>query len=187
MSLRSLMSFLSFLFASHYNPFVVYVLLLLILCLPFATINTSAQIQIGTVRVTVTDPSAATIAGATVTLLNKLTGYSQSTSTDDRGAVIFNNVPFDDYQVDIRVPQFQPVTRRINVRSNLPLDVEIKLAIPGTREVVNVEAEPRLIEPDSSSSELDLNETSIRRSPGTLRSVQQVIATLPDGRPKTTA
>jgi carboxypeptidase family protein/TonB-dependent receptor-like protein len=149
------------------------------LCFPFAAVKALAQIQIGTVRVTVTDPSAAVVGGAAVTLLNKLTGYTQYASTDDRGAANFNNVPFDDYQLDVRVPQFQPATRRINVRSNLPVDIEIKLAIPGSRESVNVEAEPGLIERDSSSSELDLNESSIRRSPGTVRSVQQLMATLP--------
>ena len=116
------------------------------LCLPFSTVKAFAQIQIGTVRVTVTDPSGAVVAGAAVTILNKLTGYNQYASTDDQGAAIFNNVPFDDYQLDIRVTQFQPATRRINVRSNLPVDIEIKLAIPGSRESINVEAEPGLIE-----------------------------------------
>lgn len=158
---------------------LVFCVLLAHLCLPFATEKALAQIQIGTVRATVTDPSAAVVVGAVVTLLNKLTGYTQYASTDERGAAIFNNVPFDDYQLDIRVPQFQPATRGINVRSNLPVDIEIRLAIPGSRESVNVEAEPGLIERDSSSSELDLNESSIRRSPGTVRSVQQLMATLP--------
>ncbi|MEK6322479.1 MAG: TonB-dependent receptor [Acidobacteriota bacterium] len=154
-------------------------LLLAHFCLPFAQQEALAQIQIGTVRVTVTDPAAAVVVGAVATLTNKLTGYTQSASTDERGAAIFNNVPFDDYQVDIRVPQFQQATRRINVRSNLPVEIEIRLAIPGSQESVNVEAEAGLIERDSSSSELDLNESSIRRSPGTLRSVQQLMATLP--------
>lgn len=148
-------------------------------CLPGATKEASAQIQIGTVRVTVTDPAAAVVAGAVATLTNKLFGYTQSAASDERGVAILNNIPFDEYQLDITVPQFQRASRRISVRSNIPVDIEIRLAVPGSQESVNVEAEPGLIERDSSSSELDLSETSIRRSPGTLRSVQQLMATLP--------
>jgi TonB dependent receptor/Carboxypeptidase regulatory-like domain/TonB-dependent Receptor Plug Domain len=147
--------------------------------LPFGGNLSFAQIQIGTVKVTVTDPAADVVAGAAATLSNRLTGYTQSVTSDERGVAIFNNVPFDDYQLEIAEPRFQQVTRRINVRSNLPVEVEIRLSIPGSRESVNVEAETGLIERDSTSSELDLNERSIRRSPGAMRSVQQVLATLP--------
>lgn len=139
----------------------------------------SAQIQIGTVRITVTDPSADVVVGATVTLSNKITGYKQSATTDDHGAAGFNNVPFDDYEVVTEASRFQPASRKITVRSNIPIEVEVKLAVPGTQETVTVEAESGLIERDSVSSEQDLNETSIRRSPGTVRSVQQIVSTLP--------
>jgi len=61
------------------------------LFLPLVAVNASAQIQIGTVRVTVTDPSAAVVGGASVTLLNQLTGYTQLASTDDQGGAVFNN------------------------------------------------------------------------------------------------
>jgi outer membrane receptor protein involved in Fe transport len=138
-----------------------------------------AQIQIGTVKVTVTDPAAAVVVGAVAKLSNRLTGYTQSVVSDERGVAIFNNVPFDDYQLEVAAPRFQQATRRANVRSNLPVEFEIRLTIPGSRESVNVEAESGLIEGDSSSSELDLNERSIRRAPGALRSVQQVVSTLP--------
>src|SRR6185503_20495669 len=102
-------------------------------------------------RVTVTDPSAAVVGRASVTLLNKLTGYIQHAITDDQGGTVFNNVPFDDYQLDIRVTQFQPATRRISVRSNLPVDIDIRLAIPGSQESVDIDAEPGLVERESSS------------------------------------
>jgi outer membrane receptor protein involved in Fe transport len=138
-----------------------------------------AQIQIGTVKVTITDPAAAVVVGAPAKLSNRLTGYTQSATSDERGVAIFNNVPFDDYQIEIAVPRFESATRRVNVRSNLPVEVDIRLAVPGSRETVDVEAESGLIERDSSSSELDVNGRSIQRSPGSLRSVQKVLSTLP--------
>ncbi|MFY9553756.1 MAG: TonB-dependent receptor [Blastocatellia bacterium] len=138
-----------------------------------------AQIQIGTVRVTTTDPADAIVVGAVARLTNKLTGYSQAASTDERGVAVFNNVPFDDYLLAVVSPHFRQTTRRLAVRSNIPVEVEVKLAVPGTEESVDVEADKGLIERDSSSSELDLSEVSIRRAPGTLRSVQQLVSTLP--------
>jgi outer membrane receptor protein involved in Fe transport len=154
-------------------------LLLTIVSFPAALAKPLAQIQIGTIRVTVTDPSADVVVGALVTLSNKITGYKQSATTDERGVAGFNNVPFDDYDVVIEAPRFQQAARKITVRSNIPIEVDVKLAVPGSQETVTVEAESGLIERDSFSSEQDLNETSIRRSPGTLRSVQQIVSTLP--------
>lgn len=154
-------------------------LLLTLLFLPVAVAKPSAQIQIGTVRVTVTDPSEDVVVGAVVTLSNKITGYKQAATTDERGVAEFNNVPFDDYDVVIEASRFQQAARKIAVRSNIPIEIDVKLAVPGSQETVTVEAESGLIERDSFSSEQDLNETSIRRSPGTLRSVQQIVSTLP--------
>ena len=138
---------------------LVFYLLLTHACLSSAPSRALAQIQIGTVRVTVIDPAADVFAGAVATLANRLTGYSQSATTDERGVATFNNVPFDDYEL----PRFQQAARRFTVRSNLPVEVEIRLAIPGSRESVTVEAEAGLIERDSSSSEQDLNERSNQR------------------------
>jgi len=148
-------------------------------CSPAAIVNATGQIQIGTVRITVTDPSADVVAGAAVTLSNRISGYKQSAKTDDHGVAGFNNVPFDDYEVVTKAPRFQQASRKITVRSNIPIEVDVKLAVPGTQETVTIEAESGLIERDSVSSEQDLNETFIRRSPGTVRSVQQIVSTLP--------
>lgn len=109
-------------------------LLLAVVCSSVALASRSAQIQIGTVRVNVTDPSADVVVGAVVTLSNKITGYKQSATTDERGVAGFNNVPFDDYDVVIEALRFQQATRRITVRSNLPVELDVKLAVPGTRE-----------------------------------------------------
>ena len=51
-----------------------------------------AQIQIGTVSGTVTDPVGALLPGATVMLSNPITGYSNVATTDQSGEFIFNNV-----------------------------------------------------------------------------------------------
>ncbi|HLK33891.1 MAG TPA: carboxypeptidase-like regulatory domain-containing protein, partial [Terriglobales bacterium] len=56
-----------------------------------------AQIEIGTVAGTVSDPSHARVADARVILQNPLTGSSRQEVTDDHGGFEFENVPYGAY------------------------------------------------------------------------------------------
>jgi len=60
--------------------------LLVILCFSIAV---NAQIDIGTVKGTVTDPSNARVAGARVILASPLSGRKDQTATDDEGGPMF--------------------------------------------------------------------------------------------------
>src|SRR5262249_34075235 len=91
----------------------------------------AAQIQIGTVRVVVRDTNGSSVEAATVTVRNRLTGYTRSSSTDDQGVATFDNVPFDDYVIEAEAVRFEKTNRRITVRSNLRVDVSIALNVPG--------------------------------------------------------
>jgi len=143
------------------------------------TCAANAQIQIGTLRLKVVDPAGASVQGANATLRNKLTGFERLSSTDERGSCEFNNVPFDNYQLQVRANQFAEVSRSVEVRSNVPVEIELRLVLTGASETVNVESERGLIEAESSSTELDLDRSSIRRAPGSQPAVQQLIATMP--------
>lgn len=57
--------------------------------------TTRAQIQIGTVKVTVRDETGALVPGAGVTLDNPLTGFHSAATTGQQGDFIFNDVPFN--------------------------------------------------------------------------------------------
>jgi outer membrane receptor protein involved in Fe transport len=140
-----------------------------------------AQIQIGMVRGTVTDPAGAVVAGAAVRLDHPLAGYRQATITDEQGAFVFHNVPFEAYTLRVEAAQFQAAARNVSVRSNLPVTVEIRLSLAEARETVTIAARQSLIEADSTSTEVDLDESFIRRAPGATRSRQlpQLIATTP--------
>src|SRR5262245_4614739 len=118
-------------------------LVLFIASLPHPT---SAQIQIGTVRVKVIDPAAAVVEAASVTVVNKLTGYHLKLTTNERGVCEFNNVPFDAYTIEVFATRFEHTVRAITVKSNVPVDVEISLSLTGAREIVEVEAGGGLIE-----------------------------------------
>ena len=98
------------------------------------------QIQIGTVRGTVTDAVGARLPGAKVTLSNMLTGYHEARTTDERGEFTFNNVPFDGYSLQAAVSGFQVASQRVSVRSNVPITLDVKLTVAGAAEAVHVKA-----------------------------------------------
>ncbi|HKP87804.1 MAG TPA: TonB-dependent receptor [Blastocatellia bacterium] len=141
----------------------------------------SAQIQIGTVRGTVTDYAGAVLPGATMTLENSITGYRSAVTTDEHGAFAFNNVPFDVYLLRAQSVGFLPSAQTIRVRSNIPVTADAKLIASGASEAITVEAKQGLIEEDSTSTEIDLDESFIRRSAGSSRpgQLQRLIATTP--------
>ena len=77
-------------------------LVAVIATLVLAAVAASAQSgSAGTMRGTVTDPSGAVIAGATVQLMNTVSGYSRTATTDANGQFNFPNVPFNPYSLQV--------------------------------------------------------------------------------------
>jgi Carboxypeptidase regulatory-like domain/TonB-dependent Receptor Plug Domain len=155
----------------------------------FALLNfaspVSAQIHIGTVNGIVVDPNDARLPGAKVILKNQFTKFRVSIVSDSEGKFVFNNVPIDAYEVTVEAAGFQKLTRTINVRSNLPILIELKVSVTAASETVTVKDEQNnrdiLIDPNATGSELKLNASFINSLPSATRSLslQRIIATGP--------
>jgi hypothetical protein len=63
--------------------------------------------QAGTIQGTVLDPTGAVIQQAAVTLRNALTGYQQTTTTDEHGAFTFTNIPPNPYRLEVSSKGFE--------------------------------------------------------------------------------
>src|SRR3712207_4495311 len=98
----------------------------------------SAQNRIGTIEGTVRDPNGAVLAGATVTLRQSVTGYEQSAQSNTDGAFRLVNVPFNNYTVRVEAPGFQAVEQAIDLHSNVPYSLDLKLNVGQQAAVVNV-------------------------------------------------
>ncbi len=81
----------------------------------------------GSVVGMVTDPSGATVAGATVSIENPVSHFKNQAKTDASGSFKFNNVPFSHYHIAIDVNGFQPVSHDADVRSSVPITINVKL------------------------------------------------------------
>ena len=103
----------------------------------------------GAVRGTVTDPSGAVIAGATVTLSNATSGLSRTVVTDATGQFAFLNIPFNPYRISVSAPGFAALSQSAEIRSTVGINLKLVLQIAEAASTVTVEAGGDLVETDS--------------------------------------
>jgi hypothetical protein len=120
-----------------------------ILVLIFAAFSASAQSgNAGTVRGTLTDPSGAVVPNVEVHLVNELSGFGQTATTDATGHFVFSNVPFNPYRISVSVPGFASLNRNIEIRSSVGTIINLTLQVAGGNQTVTVEATGDLVEDD---------------------------------------
>ncbi len=100
----------------------------------------------GSVDGSILDPTGAAIAGASVTIENRITGYQQSAATDATGTFRFRNVPPNSYHLAASAPGFNPSEQEISVRSAVPVTLKLSLSVAGGQTTVTVEAEGSALE-----------------------------------------
>ena len=106
----------------------------------------------GTIQGAVTDPSGAVVAGATVSVKNAVSGYTQETKSETDGSFRLLNLPPNPYHLEVTTTGFALFSQDIVVRGALPLQVPVKLALKGSETTVTVEAQHEdLIEVDPTS------------------------------------
>jgi hypothetical protein len=89
---------------------------------------------------TVVDPSGAVVTNATVEVRNPVSGFSRNTVTDAAGKFVVPNVPFNPYHVTVTVQGFATYSGDVDVRSTVPVNLNIALKVGGSAESVTVEA-----------------------------------------------
>src|SRR5579875_2585434 len=100
----------------------------------------------GTIRGSVLDPSGAAVKGATVEIYNPVSGYHPSVQTNAQGNFAFANIPYNNYHLTASAPGFQTTAQDLDIRSPVPLDLKIKLALGTSATTVTVEAGGDLVE-----------------------------------------
>ena len=109
----------------------------------------------GTVQGSVIDPTGAVIGSAAVTLENDFTQYRQSKLTDAAGKFLFTNVPPAPYHLLVSAAGFTLSHTDIVVRSKVPLDLKIALAVATHNETVQVQSDTSLDTMPVSHSTID--------------------------------
>ena len=97
----------------------------------------------------VLDQTGAVVPNAKVEIHNSVSGFEQSTSTDSGGNFTVPNVPFNPYHLTVTGQGFDAYSQDFDVRSLVPVSLNINLKIKGSTETVTVEATNDLLENDS--------------------------------------
>jgi len=111
-----------------------------VLGLLFCGVPSKAQGNAGSIEGTVKDPSESSVANATVEISYPVSGYTRTVATGADGSFRFSNVPFNTYHLVVTASGFAPFTEDIDVRSNVPITVQIGLKIGTAATSVTVEA-----------------------------------------------
>ncbi len=111
-----------------------------------------AQSFRGGVAGVVTDPSGASVTGATVKLLSTDTGLSRTATTANSGDFAFQDLPLGRYSVTVNQPGFQNLEiKDINVEAGRVFNLQAKLSVASQATSVQVEASAIAIETTASA------------------------------------
>ncbi len=115
----------------------------------------------------VSDPSGASIPGATVKLINEGTNATFETKTADNGAYFFEAVASGSYTVTVEAPGFRRFTSRRNpVTIGQPATVNVTMEVGTLTEVVEVSGSAEIVQTSTSGNFGNLfTETAIRDLP----------------------
>ena len=119
----------------------------------------------GSITGTVSDPTEAVVPGATVQILNPVSEYSRTATTDSAGKFSFPNVPLNAYHLSVASSGFSPTAQDVEVRSSLPVSLSISLQIGGAAETLNVQGEAGDLLETSPTFHTDVDRSSFDRLP----------------------
>jgi hypothetical protein len=121
--------------------------ILLLLCLCWCPWGFAQSLgNAGTIQGTVADPSGAVIPGATVTVKNAVTGYTQTVSTGADGTFRLLNIPPGSHHLDITATGFGPFAQTVEIRSSVPVQIKATLTLGQATTTVTVEGAAEAIE-----------------------------------------
>jgi hypothetical protein len=111
----------------------------LVLGLIFCSLPTWAQGS-GSVEGVIKDTSGGVLPGATVSIADPVSGYRRETVTGTAGEFRFTNIPLNPYHVVVNAKGFSSYSQDVDVRSVVPIALDISLKVGTASESITVEA-----------------------------------------------
>src|SRR5215467_9727539 len=154
--------------------------LILTVVMLLAAEQVHAQGATATISGTVLDPTGAAIPGASITVKNLGTAFTQTVVSDDQGRYLAPELPIGEYEVQGSLMGFQTV-----VRSGIQLTVgsrpvvDLKLPVGQTADTINVTEELSQVETTSSGVSTLVNQTQMRELPLNGRNFEQLVLLAP--------
>jgi outer membrane receptor protein involved in Fe transport len=152
----------------------------LFLCLFSVAPSVFAQGGTGQLSGTVVDTNGAVVPNATVKLISQATAQPRETVTNDSGDFAFTLLPAGTYKLEVTATGFRTVVAdevRINVTQTTSLPIRLDAA--AVSGMVTVNAEPPLVQQETSQVGRVVEEQSLRQLPLPTRNFQQLLTLSP--------
>ena len=120
-----------------------------------------AQSETGELRLTVLDPSGLALPSP-VELVSNSNQYHGSFVTDQEGKLVAKRLPFGLYRVRIQHEGFAPYAGILEIRSAIPIERSITLAVAGAETTIVVSDSGTLIDPHSTGSNNRIGSQTLR-------------------------
>jgi hypothetical protein len=119
----------------------------------------------GTVQGTVKDPTGGVMQAVEVKISNAVSRFTRTTTTDAGGKYVFNNLPQNPYHISVEVQGFKTLERDVDVRSGVPITVDLALTLAGANTSVDVVGHAEdLLERDP-TAHTDIDQSLISKLP----------------------
>ncbi len=154
-----------------------------LVCILFSA-SLYGQSNSGNIQGTVTDPSGATLTGATVTGRNLDTGLSIATATTGAGIYSLPNLPPGRYSVTVEAANLKKYSREgVTVTTGTTVSLDIQLQLGAVTENIVVNADASQLETATSDIGATVETTLVTNLPlqvsGTIRNPVQFITLIP--------
>jgi outer membrane cobalamin receptor len=157
---------------------VAHALLLLILTAASAAAQTTA-----TLTGRIVDQQGGLLPGATVVLTHAVRGFERRVTAGDDAVFSLSNVPLQSYTLTVEFPGFKPSTRSVDLRSPVPVHVDVTLDVsPQTATVTVVSTDPAtLVDRTLTGTRTALGRALMEQLPAPIgsRGIESVLVTFP--------
>ena len=128
---------------------------------------------------TVSDPSGAGVAGATVRVVSTTTSFRREGTTDEQGSFQLLLIPPGTYQLEIEKTGFQRAVEKLELNAGQSLRVNSMLQVGSVTETVQVEAKVAQVDTSTANVGATVYGTQVQELALTTRSFTQLVTLQP--------
>jgi hypothetical protein len=144
------------------------------------TFSAMAQIQNGQFSGTVTDASGAAVAGAKITLTNRATNLSVTTTTNGTGVYNARELPIGVYKITVEASGFKTFANEgVTLDAGTIARVDVKMVLGQAREVIEVSGEASQVNTEEAKLAITVTATQIENLPLNGRNVYDLMQLAP--------
>lgn len=131
----------------------------------------------------VVDPLGALLPGAELRLANPLTGFERVSVAGEDASFRVTNIPLQTYRLTVSFPGFQPDVRDVDLRTSVPvaIDITLKLGVQTDTVIVTGGAAGRLVDSTLTGTRTAVSLAMIERMPALTgsRGLESVLVSFP--------